>query len=202
MVNLANVRSQNSLFSLKTVRVVIKYLVIFLIAFLLFGFILTLAGKDPVEAIKDTLAATLGTTVGFSEVIVKMIPLLFTAVAVALPARVGLINVGAEGQLYIGALFAAGVALAYPGLPAWALLPLMVASGMAGGVLWAFIPVYLRARGLVNETITTLLMNYIAPIIVSFFVYGPWRSTGNVSSSRTPHMSCVRPLPPSAQTSR
>jgi ABC-type uncharacterized transport system permease subunit len=154
-----------------------------------------LAGKDPVEAIGDTLTYTLGTTSGFSEVIVKMIPLLFTSIAVALPSRVGLINVGAEGQLYMGALFASGGALAFPQLPAWALLPLMVVLGLAGGALWAFIPVLLRARGLVNETITTLLMNYVAPTIVSFFVYGPWRYTGNASYPQTADFSESARLP-------
>jgi simple sugar transport system permease protein len=172
-----------------------RYLVIFVVAFLLFGVILWLAGKDPVEAIQDTLIYTLGTPSGFSEVIVRMIPLLFTAIAVALPSRVGLINVGAEGQLYIGALLAAGAALAFPQLTAWLLLPLMILAGLLGGALWAFIPVFLRARGLVNETITTLLMNYVAPAIVSFFVYGPWRSRGAASTPQTVDFSASARLP-------
>ena len=179
----------------KPVLVFLRYLIIFLVAFVLFGAILWLAGKDPLEAIQDTLVYTLGTSAGFSEVIVRMIPLLFTSIAVALPARVGLINVGAEGQLYIGALFAAGTALALPGLPAWALLPIMGIAGLLGGALWAFLPVFLRARGLVNETISTLLLNYVAPSIVSFFVYGPWRARGAASAPQTPDFSSSARLP-------
>ncbi len=178
-----------------TFRTVIRYLVIFAVAFILFGLILVMAGKDPIEAITDTLAYTLGTASGFSEVIVKMIPLILTAVAVALPSRVGLINVGAEGQLYMGALFATGIALKFPGLAAWGVIPLMMLAGAVGGTIWAFIPVYLRVRGLVNETITTLLMNYVAPIIVSLLVYGPWRTQTNAMYPQTDDFSLAARLP-------
>jgi simple sugar transport system permease protein len=195
MATLTTTQPKPSLFRSKPVQTGVRYLVIFIVAFLLFGIILWLAGKDPVEAIQDTLVYTLGTPSGFSEVIVRMIPLLFTAIAVALPSRVGLINVGAEGQLYIGALLAAGAALAFPQLPAWLLLPLMMLAGLVGGALWAFIPVFLRARGLVNETITTLLMNYIAPAIVSFFVYGPWRFRGAASMPQTADFADAARLP-------
>ena len=195
MAALTTTNIKPSFFRSKPVQVGARYLVIFIVAFILFGVILWLAGKHPVEAIQDTLAYTLGTPTGFSEVIVRMIPLLFTAIAVALPSRVGLINVGAEGQLYIGGLFAAGVALAFPQLSAWLLLPLMALGGMVGGALWAFLPAFLRARGLVNETITTLLMNYVAPTIVSFFVYGPWRSRGAASTPQTVDFSDSARLP-------
>ena len=195
MASLTTAQPKQSFFRSKPVQVGVRYLAIFIVAFALFGVILWLAGKDPIEAILDTLIYTLGTPSGFSEVIVKMIPLLFTAMAVALPSRVGLINVGAEGQLYIGGLFAAGTALAFPQLPGWLLLPLMMLGGLLGGALWAFIPVFLRARGLVNETITSLLMNYVAPAVVAFFVYGPWRSRGAASTPQTVDFSTSARLP-------
>ena len=177
--------SPRLLLKLDPLVAVLRYLTIFLVAFALFGLILWLAGKDPLQAIRDTFSSTLGTGYGLSEVVVKMIPLLFTAVAVALPSRVGLINVGGEGQLYMGAWLATWAALTFAALPPWALLPLMAAMGMVGGALWAFIPAFLRARGLVNETITTLLMNYVAPSIVTFFIYGPWRSPLNALYPQT-----------------
>lgn len=195
MATLTTANTKLSILRSKPVLTGARYLVIFAVAFLLFGVILWLAGKHPIEAIRDTLVYTLGTPTGFSEVIVRMIPLLFTAIAVALPSRVGLINVGAEGQLYMGGLFAAGVALAFPGLPAWLLLPSMAFAGMVGGALWAFLPVFLRARGLVNESISTLLLNYVAPTIVSFFVYGPWRSRGAASTPQTVDFSEAARLP-------
>lgn len=144
--------------------------------FLLFGLILLLAGKNPIHAYRDILTSTLGSAYGLSEVAVAMMPLLLTALAVALPSRMGLINVGGEGQLYMGALLATWGALRFDHLPSWALLPLMLALGMIGGGLWAFLPGYLRAQGIVNETITTLLLNAVAPTLVAFFIFGYWHS--------------------------
>ena len=154
----------------------IRYGIVALIAFLTFGVILLISGKDPILSFGDIFTSTLGSSYGFSEVIVTMTPLLLTALAVALPSRIGMINVGGEGQLYMGACFATWGALTFSTFPTWILLPLMVVLGMIGGGLWAFIPGYLRAKGLVNETITTLLLNAVAPMIVSFFVFGYWHS--------------------------
>ncbi len=87
-----------------------------------------------------------------------------------------MINVGGEGQLYLGGIFATFAALAFQDLPAWILLPLMVLLGILGGALWAFLPAYFKSIGLVNETITTLLMNSIAPKIAGLLVFGFWHS--------------------------
>jgi general nucleoside transport system permease protein len=155
---------------------IIRYLMMILLSLLLFGLILLLSGKDVLQSYKDIFVSTLGSAYGFSEVLVAMIPILITALAVALPARVGLINVGGEGQLYIGAAFATWGALTFQDRPGWILVPLMMLLGMIGGALWAFIPGYLKAIGLVNETITTLLLNSIAPKIVGFLIFGYWHS--------------------------
>src|SRR4030042_1997072 len=160
----------------KTVILDIRYLYMILLALLLFGIILLISGKDPLQSYKDIITSTLGSAYGVSEVLVAMIPMLITALAVALPARVGLINVGGEGQLYIGAAFATFGALTFSNLPAWLLLPIMILLGMLGGALWAFIPGYLKAIGLVNETITTLLLNSVAPKIIGFLIFGFWHS--------------------------
>jgi simple sugar transport system permease protein len=160
----------------KVLQTVARYLLMILLAFIMFGLILLIAGKDPLASYKDIFSSTLGSSRGFSEVIVSMIPMLITALAVALPFRVGLINIGGEGQLFIGAAFATFGALTFSGLPAWLLLPLMVLLGMLGGALWAFIPGYLKAIGLVNETITSLLLNSVAPKIIGFLILGFWHS--------------------------
>ncbi len=88
-----------------------------LLAFVLFGLILLISGKDPISSYRDILVSTLGSTYGLSEVVVTMTPLLLTALAVALPSRVGLINVGGEGQLYMGAGLATWGALTFAELP-------------------------------------------------------------------------------------
>jgi simple sugar transport system permease protein len=163
---------------------VIRYSVVAAVAFLTFSIILLISGKDPILSFRDIFTSTLGSAYGFSEVIVTMTPLLLTALAVAIPSRIGLINVGGEGQLYMGACFATWGALTFSSLPTWILLPLMIVLGMIGGGLWAFIPGYLRAKGLVNETISTLLLNSVAPMIVSFFVFGYWHSP--MDTNKTP----------------
>ena len=161
-----------------------------------FAAILLVAGKDPARAFADTFKATLASGYGISELLVRMTPLLLTAVAVALPSRLGLINVGGEGQLYLGAWLASAGALAFPTWPAWLLLPLVALLGFAGGALWAAIPGLLRAAKLVNETIATLLLNYVAPLIVSYFVFGPWRSTESSAYPQSSAFADAALLPP------
>jgi simple sugar transport system permease protein len=189
----SNSQKRSGLFGQKTVNTVLRYVFMMLFAFLLFGIILLISGKDPIQSYKDIFSSTLGSAYGFSEVIVTMTPLLITALAVALPSRIILINVGVEGQLYMGACFATWGALVFGDLPAGLLLPMMILLGMIGGALWAFIPGYLRAMGIVNETITTLLLNSVAPMIVSFFVFGFWHSP--MDTNKTPNFSPSARLP-------
>ncbi len=148
-------------------------------ALLMFAAILLAAGKDPLKAYVDTFHYTLANSYGFSELLVRMTPLLLAAVAVALPARLGLINVGGEGQLYMGAFMASAGAFLLPTAPRLILLPFVAFMGFMGGAIWAAIPGILRAAKLVNETISTLLLNYVAPLIVSYFVFGLWRASEN-----------------------
>jgi len=180
-------------FRQKALQTSARYLMMILFAFLMFGLILLIAGKDPLQSYKDIFSSTLGSTYGLSEVIVSMIPMLITALAVALPFRVGLINIGGEGQLFIGAAFATFGALTFPNLPAWLLLPMMALLGMLGGALWAFIPGYLKSIGLVNETITSLLLNSVAPKIVGFLILGFWHAPRD--TVRTPNFVAAARLP-------
>jgi ABC-type uncharacterized transport system permease subunit len=177
-----------------------RAVVIALAALAVFGALLLAAGKDPLRAYGDTLLYVFGNGYGFSELLVRMTPLLLTAVAVALPTRLGLINVGGEGQLYMGAWLATAGALGFGDLPAWALLPVITALGFVGGALWALLPGLLRAARLVNETISTLLLNYVAPLIVSFFVFGPWRSSDSASYPQSPAFVDAARLPSFAGT--
>jgi general nucleoside transport system permease protein len=155
---------------------ILRYVYMIALSFLLFGLILLVTGKDPIQSYRDIFSSTLGSSYGLSEVIVAMTPILLTGLAVSLPSRIMLINVGAEGQLYIGAALATWGALTFNTLPAWALIPIMMLLGMVGGALWAFIPAYLKSIGLVNETITSLLFNPVAPKIIGFLVFGFWHS--------------------------
>src|ERR1700688_4432619 len=163
-----------------------SFALVAVIALGVFATLLVAAGKDPLKAYVDTLFYVFGNAYGFSELLVRMIPLLLTAVAAALPARIGLINVGAEGQLYMGAWLATAGALAFSDQPAFVLLPVLTVCGFVGGGLWALIPDVVRAFELVNETISTLLLNYVAALIVSYFIFGPWRSPESSAYPESP----------------
>jgi general nucleoside transport system permease protein len=184
-----------TLWNAPALRTFLRFAVISAIALALFAAVLLVAGKDPLKAYADTFSSTLGNAYGISELLVRMTPLLLTAVAVALPSRLGLINVGGEGQLYMGAWMATAGALLFPGLPAWLLLPLVAFLGFLGGALWAAIPGVLRAARLVNETIATLLLNYVAPLIVSYFIFGPWRAEGSSAYPQSPAFADAAILP-------
>jgi general nucleoside transport system permease protein len=172
-----------------------SFLVVATFALAAFTMLLVIADKDPLEAYKDTLYYVFGNSYGFSELVVRIIPVMLTAVAAALPARVGLINVGAEGQLYMGAWLATAGALAFSNAPAFMLLPLLTVLGFIGGGLWAVIPGVLRTARLVNETISTLLLNYVAPLIVSYFIFGPWRSPESSAYPQSPAFADAARLP-------
>lgn len=165
---------------------VVRFVTALIVALAAFSVLLMLQSKDPVQTYQDMYSSTLGSEYGRSEVGVVMIPLILCALAVAVPARVGLVNVGGEGQLYIGAWLASWVALTFTDLPRYAMLPLMMIMGMVGGALCASIPAVLRAKGLMNETISTLLLNYVAILFVQYFVFGPWKDplSANFPQSR------------------
>jgi ABC-type uncharacterized transport system permease subunit len=100
--------------------------------------------------------------VPISETILNATPLIFTGLSVALGFRSGLFNIGAEGQLYVGAIFATFVGFSITGLPIYIHLPLAVVAGFIGGGLWGFIPGFLKARTGAHEVIVTIMLNYIA----------------------------------------
>ncbi len=147
-----------------------------ILALAVFAVFVAASGRDPVEALVKAWNGVIGSSLGLSEVGVTMIPLLLTALATAIPTRVGLVNVGGEGQLYIGALTATGVALFFPVGQTWLMLPVMAVAGCIGGGLWAAIAAALRRWRGVNEVISTLLGNYIAILLINVFVFGPWKN--------------------------
>jgi simple sugar transport system permease protein len=139
------------------------------------GIFIGLTGKNPLDVYMLMLEGAFGSAYGLSETVVKAVPLLLASLAVSLAFRMQLWNIGAEGQLYMGAFGATWVALTYPEWPAGLLLPAMFGMGFLMGGLWGLLPAIPRAFFKVNETITTLLMNYIAILWVDYLVYGPWK---------------------------
>jgi general nucleoside transport system permease protein len=137
-------------------------------------------GKPPVSTLIDMVMFAVGDTYSLSETLVKTAPILLCALATIVPARLGLVSVGADGQLYVGAIFGTAIVLAFPGAPAILLLPAMLLAGMIGGALFGFVPGLLRGRLDANETIVTLLLNYVGALLVNALVFGPWKDPANL----------------------
>lgn len=115
--------------------------------------------------------------------LIRMTPFIFTGLAVALPARAGLVNIGGEGQFVTGMILATGGALALGAtLPAVVLLPLLAIMGAVGGAAWAAISALLRIFVNVHEALSTLLLNFVAPLILQFVVFGPWKDPATYSN--------------------
>ncbi len=157
-----------------TLTFLIPVLSIFL-AFLIFGFFLLLSGYSPLRVFSIMWTNSYGSFYALSETIVKTVPLLICALGISLSFRMKLWNIGAEGQFHAGALGATWAAINYPHLPAYVLLPFMFTAGFFAGGLWALLAAIPRAYFQVNETISTLMLNYVAILLLNYFVYGPWR---------------------------
>ncbi|WP_121066161.1 ABC transporter permease [Chachezhania antarctica] len=137
-------------------------------------------GQAPLRAMIDLVLFATGDAFSRVESLLKAAPILLCAIAAAIPGRLGLISVGAEGQLHLGAIFGTALVLAMPQAPAIILLPATLLAAAVGGALWGGVPGWLRGRLSVNETITTLVMNYLGILMVNGLVFGPWRDPANL----------------------
>jgi general nucleoside transport system permease protein len=131
--------------------------------------------KPPLEAMRLIFIQPLTSPRGISELLVKGTPLILIAVGLAIGFRGGIWNIGAEGQFAIGALSGGGVALAFYPATGWWLLPTMSLAGIAGGAAWAAIPALLRTRFNANEILVSLMLVYVAVLLLSALVHGPLR---------------------------
>ena len=134
-----------------------------------------LAGAPLLETYFYFLIRPLTTRFSLLEVLVKSTPLLLTGAAVAFAFYAGYYNIGAEGQLYAGAVAAAWLGVALGNWPAWLLIPLIILGGAGAGALWAWPSGWLKARHNVDEVVTTLLLNSVMLLLVSALLNGPWR---------------------------
>ena len=147
-----------------------------LLALVMGGIVFWSAGANPFEAYAVMAVGAFGSLYDISEVLVKAIPLIFCGLAVGLAAKILLWNVGAEGQLAVGGIGSAAIALFLsPFLPPVLVLPCMVIAGFLGGGLWAAITGLLKAKLGVNEILTSLMLNYVAIYWLEHLYFGPWR---------------------------
>jgi len=163
-----------------------------ILALLTAAAVLALSGKDPIALGGKVLSSTFGSRFGLEDLGLLFSPLLYCGLAVAVGLRIGAWNIGAEGQFNLGAFAATGVALFVPG-PAWLLVPLMALAGMAGGALWILIPTLAKAYADVSELITTLLMNFVALLLVYWVATGPWLDPSGMALATTARLSVSVP---------
>jgi simple sugar transport system permease protein len=133
-------------------------------------------GVNPVRAYVEILKGAFGSLYNLSEVFVRATPLILCGLSVGFAGKMLIWNIGAEGQLVMGGVAGASVALFLsPYLPPSLIIPAMILAGFLGGALWGLIPGFLRAWFQVNEIITSLMLNYVAILWVEHLYFGPWR---------------------------
>jgi len=139
-------------------------------SFVVGGIFIFAVGQSPFHIYGIMFSGALGSAYGWGQIIFKMTPLIFTGLAVAFAFRGGLFNIGAEGQLYIGAMLTTIAGYYLRSLPGVILVPLCVLAGFIGGAIWASLPAILKARLGVHEVINTIMMNFIAYALVNYFL--------------------------------
>lgn len=153
------------------------------LALLIAGVVLAFTGANPIALALEVIQSSFGSSFGLQDLGVLLIPLILTGLSVAVGQQIGVWNIGAEGQFYAGAFAAATIGLFVPGPPV-VILPLMFFAGLIGGAIWILIPTLARAYANVSELITTLLLNFVAVLLVFYVSTGAWRDRMANSATR------------------
>ena len=157
--------------------------------------IFQLLGFDGPDAIFETFITPIVAPYKWEDVLVKAAPLIIIALGLSLGNQAKIWNIGAEGQYIIGALAGAGAAMALPNAPAFVCVPLMIAAGIVGGMVWAAIPAWLRTRYRVSEVLSTLMLVYVALQALSYLIGGPWKDPNGHNFPQTPPLTAAQELP-------
>ncbi|MFN8421603.1 MAG: ABC transporter permease [Anaerolineae bacterium] len=158
-----------------SVRIAIPFIAV-LLAFLITGLIMVIAGINPLDAFYCLLLDPLKTRNSAFDVLVRATPILLTGLAVMLAFSSGYFNIGAEGQFLAGAIVTAGLGVSLAGSSPWIAIPIIVIAGFLAGALWALLPALLKVYFKVDEVVTTLLLNSVMTLGLSGLLTGPWRS--------------------------
>jgi simple sugar transport system permease protein len=147
-----------------------------LVALMVGAFLFVWVGVNPARAYLEIFRGAFGSPYNFSEVLVRATPLILCGLSVGLAGKMLIWNIGAEGQLVMGGIAGAAVALFLsPYVPDSLTIPVMILAGFLGGAFWGLIPGFLKARLEVNEIITSLMLNYVAILWLEHLYFGPWR---------------------------
>ena len=161
----------------KTTSIFFLSLVSIVLAFLCSSLIFWFYRVSPWEAYTVFFRGAFGSWYALSETFKRMIPLLLVGVGLSLSFRAQVLNIGAEGQILLGAIAASWVAL-FSGVPPFLMLPAMFILGFLAGAGWALVPAVLKVRFAVNEVLSSLMLNYVAFNVVLYLIGGPWKGKG------------------------
>jgi len=167
-----------------------------ILALLVGAVLLFVSGANPITSYVALLRGAFGDLTAFGRTLEKATPLLFSGLAISFAFKAGLFNIGAQGQLLLGAIVAAGIGFGVDGLPAYLHIPLALLGGAVAGGLFAAIPGLLKTSTGAHEVITTIMLNYVAINITDFLADGIWKDTtpGNVVA-RTPKIFPTAEIP-------
>lgn len=181
--------------------VALRWALALLGGFVVFGAFVLANGADPLAVYTDIWVSTLTQQSQFQQIVLRAAPFALAGLAVVVPARAGMVNVGGEGQLIIGAVASAGVALAIDRVASPGVVVLaMLLAGAAAGAAWAGIAALMRVVVKVNEAVTTLLLNYVALFAMLYLILGPWKDPAALGQSTSLELADAAKLPVLAGT--
>jgi general nucleoside transport system permease protein len=164
-----------------------------LMALLVGALLLMMLGVNPLVAYGSLFNGALGNVSGITQTLTKATPLLLVGLGICIAFRGGVINIGGEGQLIVGALSGSAFALAFPEWPAWMLLPMTLVAGALAGLLWGTLPGYLKAHMGVNEILSTVMLNQIAFQLMNFLLRGPMLDPAQIAAGTNIPQSAALP---------
>jgi simple sugar transport system permease protein len=148
-------------------------------AFIVGGILILIIGDNPLEAYRLLFGSAFSWPVGIGYTLFYATPLIFTGLAVMVAFRCGLLNIGAEGQLYVGAFATAWVGITFANLSPWLLIPMCFIAAIVGGGVWGAIPGILKARFGSHEVINTIMLNFLAVALLSYFTQYHYKAEGD-----------------------
>jgi simple sugar transport system permease protein len=164
---------------MKLLRELLFPLIAVVAAFIVGGILILIIGDNPLQTYALMFGSALSWPVGISYTLFYATPLIFTGLAVMVAFRCGLLNIGAEGQLYVAAFATAWVGITFANLSAWLLVPLCFVAAIVGGGIWGAIPGILKARFGSHEVINTIMLNVLAVALVSYFIQYHYKAPGD-----------------------
>ena len=164
----------------------VPYLASVVLAFVVGGLIIVMLGRDPMVAFESVLTSSFNTRFGLVETLHKWVPILLCGYAFAIPLATGKFNIGAEGQLLMGATGGVAVGIVWSDLPMVVLLPCVLVAGVLAGALWAGIAAFLMVRFGVNEILSTVVLNFVSFQAIDYVASHVWpdRGAGHPATTR------------------